>query len=405
MADDKKKKKNKDKSDKAEKKVEKNKKRNGVMLLEGMPEKYRPRAMKDLVGQNAVVTQLRGMFKGESMPQTFLIAGNSGCGKTTTAWIIARTLLCTNLTKDFTPCGECTSCRYEDLHPDVLEMNMAKERGIDEARAMIASSNNMPTLGRYRIFILDEVHAWTPQAESAFLKPLEKPPAKTVWILCTTDPQKLKATILGRAKKLPVRPIEPKDMAARLLYVAQQEGVDLAKRDDHEKILRLICDMSNGQMRDAIELLSGVIYAIRSGDKLDTKEIIQTVVQAGEADLDKASAYLIASVLNGDLKDVITQTRSAGSTTRGLLSKCRWLIQYLLDNVAGVAKYTPYNAKIFTKVAKDNGIKVNLRLLIKLQMLLVEVEARMNSMSIDETVLFMSALGNFMATEITTKEK
>lgn len=387
--------KKKSKSKDAEESVKKNKK----MKLGSMAVKWRPNTINDLVGQEAITTQVRGMFKHGSMPQSILIHGDSGCGKTTTARIIARTLFCDNLDKEFNPCGDCSHCKYGDIHPDLHEMNMAETRGIDDVRAMIASSNNMPTMGKYRIFIIDEVHAWTTQAETAFLKPLEEPPERTIWILCTTDPQKLKTTIIGRCRKLPIRKLDPEAMSKRLTYISKKEGVDLKEREDGAKILRLMTDLSNGQMRDGIDLLEGLIYAIRSGDKMDTKSLLQAIMTSGDGDLEKASAYLVASILNADLKDVVAQIRGSANA-RGLLNKCRWLIQYLLDNAVGLAKYSPYNAKIFAKIAKDNSIKVKLHTLVKMQYLLIEIESKFNSMSVDETVVMLSMVGNFIATEM-----
>ena len=397
MAKDKDKSKKKKSSD-AEKSVKKSKKK-GELKLGSLAVEYRPKTIHDLVGQDHIVTQLKGMFKSGKMPQAILLHGDSGCGKTTTARIIARTLMCSNLGDDLRPCDTCMACLAGDAHPDINEMNMADKRGIDDVRALIDSSTNMPTMSKYRIYIIDEVHMWTPQAEQAFLKPLEEPPERTIWILCTTDPQKLKTAILGRLTKLPVRLIEPDVLMKRLAYIAKKEGVDLKEREDGSKILRTIADIANGQMRESIELLTTTLNAIKSGDKLDTKSILQTIMVAGEAEMDKASAYLVASILNGDLKDVVQQIRGVGNS-RTLLSKCRWLIQYLLDNSVGLAKYAPYNAKIFSGVAKQNNIKVKLQLLIKMQYLLIEVETKMNTMSLDESVLMLSMVGNFMTTEI-----
>lgn len=397
MAKDSDKKKKKDKSEKGEKKSSSTSLTapGAAISLESMAVKYRPRTINDLIGQDSVVTQVKGMLKSKKFSTSILIHGGSGCGKTTTARIIARTLFCTNLDAEYNPCGECPSCKYGDSHPDVYEMNMAETRGIDDVRQLIQSSRNMPTIAPFRVFIIDEVHAWTTQASEAFLKPLEEPPARTMWILCTTNPEKLKPTILGRCKKFPVQPIDPEVMMKRLGYISKKEGLDMKEREDGKQILKLVADMSNGHMRDAIEILESVIYALRADAKMDTKSLMSKVMTAGDADLDKGSAYLIASVLNGDLKDIVHQIR-ASQNARGLLNKSRWLLQYLLDNAVGLAKYSPYNAKIFAKVAKENNIKVKLQMLIKLQFLLIEIENRFNTMNIDETVMMQSMVGQFM---------
>lgn len=395
--------KKKSKKSKDVEKSAKKKKNKSELKFGNMAVNYRPNSINELVGQEQTVSQIRGMFKSK-IPQSFLISGDTGCGKTTTARILARTILCTNLAKDLTPCGECFSCQAGDSHPDVQETNMAEKRGIDDVRAMIDQSSSMPTMGKNRIFIIDEVHAWTTQAESAMLKPLEEPDSRTIWILCTTDPQKLKKTILDRCKKLPIRQIEPKLIMNRMAEIAKNEGFDLKKREDGEKILRTIADISNGHMRPAIESLESVLLMLHSGDKLDTKQLLTAILTSSEGDIEKASAYLLASILNGDLKDVVQQIRGCGNV-RGVLNKSRWLIQYLLDNAVGLAKYSPYSAKIFTSVAKQNDIKVKLMILVRLQMLLIEIETKMNSMSLDEGVLMLSMIGTFMDDNSLIKSK
>lgn len=385
----------KDKKSKAEK----------PLVLGSMAVQHRPTNLHELVGQSHVADIFSGMMKRRKMSNSILIQGQSGCGKTTVGRIIARTLFCLELGDDYAPCGKCVSCKYGDSHPDLHEINMAEARGIDEVRSMIASSNNMPTFGKYRIFLIDEVHAWTPQAEQAFLKPLEEPPPNTIWILCTTNPEKLKPTILGRCTKFVIRPIEPDVMMKRLSVVAKREGVDFSERDDGKRVLKLISDMSNGQMRDAIETLERVINALSgSKDKLDTNALIQKVIPAGDVDLDKTAAYLLASILNGDLKDAVQQIRST-TVTRGLLSKLRWLVQHLLDQAVDLAKYTPYSGKVFAKLAKDNKIVPKMSMLIRIQYMLIRIEAQLNSMSVEESVVMLSHVGQFMSDADSKKSK
>jgi len=125
--------------------------------IESLAVKYRPKLLTDLVGQGHIATQILGMLKRKRFPSTMLLNGESGCGKTTTARIIARYLLCRNPDPETqAPCGECPSCRYGDGHPDISEINMAEARGIDDVRALIQSSRSMPTVGNYRVFIVDE---------------------------------------------------------------------------------------------------------------------------------------------------------------------------------------------------------------------------------------------------------
>ena len=136
---------------------------------------------------------------------------------------------------------------------------------------------------------------------------------------------------------------------------------------------------------------------------MDTKTLMGKVMTAGDTDLDKASAYLVASILNGDLKDIVHQIR-ASQNPRGVLNKSRWLLQYLLDNAVGLAKYSPYNAKIFAKIAKENNVRVKLQMLLKLQYLLIEIETRFNTMNIDETVMMQAMVGQFIIDNVPKKD-
>lgn len=317
---------------------------------------------------------------------------------TTTARMIARYVHCKSPDKEtFAPCNECASCRYEEGHPDVHEINMAESRGIDDVRSLIQSSRSMPTVGENRIFIVDEIHAMTTQAAQAFLKPLEEPPSRTMWILCTTNPEKLPATILGRCHKLNVKRIEPQQLANRLSRISRREGVDMKEREGGIEILKLIADLSNGRMRDAISLLEKALFAISSGQEFDNKTLMSTFLATAESDLEKAAAHLLVALLSNNLKDMLKVVRITANP-RGILNKLRWLLMYLLDNAIGNAKYAPYAAKLFTKLAQTAQLKVNLLQIVRLQYLLLEMESKFNSMSVDENVVMLAIFGNEIST-------
>lgn len=367
-----------------------------AVQIESLAVKYRPKLLTDLVGQDHIATQIFGMLKRKRFPSTMLLNGESGCGKTTTARIIARYLLCRAPDAEtHAPCGECPSCRYGDGHPDISEINMAEARGIDDVRSLIQSSRSMPTVGKYRVFIVDEIHAMTPQAAQAFLKPLEEPPPQTLWILATTNPEKLPSTVLGRCHRFDVKRIEPEVLVRRLYRVAKREGVDFKTIDTGMEMLKLAADLSDGRMRNSLNLLESVLAAISSGQEVDSKTLLQKFLSTSETDADKAAAQLLVALLKGDMKALVHETRSM-SNIRALLNKLRWLVQFLLDDSVGLSKYTPYSGKLFAKYSSTAGTKVSLQFLIGLQFVLLDTETKLNSLSIDESVVFLSMLGQFL---------
>lgn len=358
--------------------------------------KYRPKVLEDLVGQDHLVSQLRGMFKAKRMPSAILIAGDTGTGKTTTARLIARYLNCKDPdTETFAPCGECVCCKYETGHPDVVEINASETRGIDDIRAMIVASKNMPVMGGNRVYILDEAHQLTPQATQAFLKPLEEPAARTMWIVATTNPEKLPATIRGRCHQFEVKPIAPELLKRRLTKIARLEGLDTKGIEGWSDIMKVITDLANGHMRDSIQMLESVVFALGSGEDVDAKSIIKKFLGTTEAELDVAAARLLVGIIQGNMKVCLKEIRGSGNA-RGLLGKLRWLIVYLTDNAVGLAKFVPYSGREFAKVAREAEVKINLGLLLNIQYLLIDMEFKFNSLSLEESVTMTAMLANFI---------
>jgi len=366
-----------------------------TITVQSLAVKYRPSSILGLLGQEGVATQVKGMIRLKKCPSAILITGGSGCGKTTLSRILARTLNCQALDlKTLEPCGECRPCKMGDSSPDYNEVNFSDERGIDSIRALIQGARAMPVVGNNRIIVGDECHQLLGPSQNVLLKTLEEPPKRTLWILSTTNPEKLLNTIIGRCLKLNLTPIEPEVIAKRIRIIAKREGVDLKTFAGGADIVKTIVDLSNGSMRDAISVLESALFAIASNKNVDAKTVLNNFLNTGEADLEKTAASLLVALMECDIKGIVKVARTSGNS-RGVLSKLRWIIQYLLDNSIGIARYTPYGAKLFASLAKDKGLKINIPLLIRIQYLLVEIETRFNSSSIDESVLFLSSLGQF----------
>lgn len=225
-------------------------------------EKYRPRVLSDLYGQRVAADVIDGMLKSGDIKPTIMLTGSYGTGKTTSARMIAGYLNCDNGPSVF--CGTCRSCQQalKGNHPDIHEINCGADRGIDAIRNLISMADMSPR-HRYRVFILDEFHAITGSSASAMLKPLESPPRKTVWIICTTEPQSVLKTIKSRSLEIKLSLVEPNDMLPLLRKVSSTEGLPF-----NDDILFRIAESAEGHPRDALNALQkfAFFYHNNKGD-------------------------------------------------------------------------------------------------------------------------------------------
>ena len=217
--------------------------------------KYRPASFEDVYGQHHVTDTLRNELRLGRVHHAYLFTGSRGTGKTTCAKILAKAVNCLDL-RDGDPCGKCENCRGIDSGEilDVVEMDAASNRGIDDIRAIIDEVAFAPARARYRVYIVDEVHMLSRDAWNALLKTLEEPPAHVVFILATTEVNKIPETILSRCQRFDFHRISPADISARLMEIAAKEGVSLS--DEAALLISVIAD---GAMRDAISLLDRCI--------------------------------------------------------------------------------------------------------------------------------------------------
>jgi len=220
--------------------------------------KYRPSSFKDLIGQEAVSQTLSLALDSDKLSHAYLFSGLRGSGKTSTARIFAKALLCEKGTTS-QPCNICSHCimANESRHMDIIEMDAASNRKIDDIRELIEHTKYKPATARYKIFIIDEVHMLTKEAFNALLKTLEEPPVFVKFILATTDPLKLPATILSRTQHFRFRKIPQKVLASHLAYILNLEGVAY-----ETNALDIIARSGAGSVRDALTLLDqSIVYS------------------------------------------------------------------------------------------------------------------------------------------------
>ncbi len=225
------------------------------MAYQVLYRKYRPRSFDDVYGQNHVTTTLRNELRMNRVHHAYLFTGSRGTGKTTCAKILSKAVNCLDI-RDGDPCGECANCRGIDSGEilDVVEMDAASNRGIDDIRAIIDEVAFAPARAKYRVYIIDEVHMLSRDAWNALLKTLEEPPAHVVFILATTEVNKIPETILSRCQRFDFHRISPADISERLMEISAKEGVSLS-----DEAALLIAVIADGAMRDAISLLDRCI--------------------------------------------------------------------------------------------------------------------------------------------------
>ncbi len=230
--------------------------------------KYRPRTFEDLIGQNSMVKILSNAFSLNRIAHAFLFTGVRGVGKTTAARIVARGLNCLkDNSPTISPCGVCSSCisAKNDRHVDIVEIDAASHTGVDDVRELTEGVRYKPAEGRYKIYIIDEVHMLSTQAFNALLKTLEEPPEHVKFIFCTTEIKKIPVTVLSRCQKFDLRRVAVDELVELLRSICSKEEVSI---DD--KSLNLLARYSDGSVRDSLSLLDQAISMSNTGITLET---------------------------------------------------------------------------------------------------------------------------------------
>ena len=263
------------------------------MAYTALYRKYRPTNFSSIVGQDVIVDILKNSIINNKVSHAYLFTGPRGTGKTSTAKILAHAVNCLNFTNDI--CGECSICKSLDLNDnDIVEIDAASNNGVDEIRSLRDNVNLMPAFCKYKIYIIDEVHMLSTGAFNALLKTLEEPPSHVIFILATTEPNKIPLTILSRCQRFDFNKINMNDLVSRLKYIVNEEG-----RVVSDNILEQIAKISDGGLRDAINLLDQLLSLRDENINIDEVEKLSGKIST-------QSVYeLFSYIINNDLVSIL----------------------------------------------------------------------------------------------------
>ncbi|BDR60821.1 DNA polymerase III subunit gamma/tau [Lactobacillus xylocopicola] len=316
------------------------------MAYQALYRKWRPRTFDSVVGQEDITNTLKNAIKRGTISHAFLFAGPRGTGKTSCAKIFAKALNCTNL-QDGEPCNECANCQAADkgAMADIMEIDAASNNGVDEIREIRDKVKYAPTQGKYKVYIIDEVHMLSLGAFNALLKTLEEPPEHVVFILATTELQKVPATIISRTQRYNFKRISASKLQERMQYILDQEKV---KYDD--QALAVIAQVADGGMRDALSILDQLLSY--ETDRVEYRAALEIT---GFAAKEKIEQILLA-LLHRDTSGALTLAQSQlqeGASSKNILTELIDLATQALLAVktGGQTERKFLNEDFFSKVA------------------------------------------------------
>lgn len=344
--------------------------------------KYRPDSFEGLIGQKAIVEILKNSIIEQKIAHAYMFSGPRGTGKTSTARILAKSVNCLE-PKDGIACGSCQNCQNFNTSPDIIEIDAASNNGVDEIRELINNVKIMPTMLKYKVYIIDEVHMLTPSAFNALLLTLEEPPSHVIFILATTNLEKVPITILSRCQKFDFKRIQQKDVLKQLTYICEEEKISY-----DEEALEEIAALSDGGMRDALSILDQLS---KSTDKITLESVIKDV----------------GSISNQRIKDLIEAVdQNEVDNIVHILDEFR---NSSLNYKVVIKKMMDYIAYLAVEVLK-NGIKCYLdyddykKIIIELNDMMNKINVSVDPYLILEVILLGFIKTAAKPTEI-TKEK
>lgn len=312
--------------------------------------KYRPQTFEEVVGQQYVTKILKNTIDRNMTSHAYLFSGPRGTGKTTIAKLIAKLLNCESPINDI-PCEKCPSCIAfnEKNHPDIIEMDAASNNGVDEIREIRDKVTLMPSISKYKVYIIDEVHMLSIGAFNALLKTLEEPPQHVIFILATTELYKVPATIVSRCQCFNFEKISEEDIVKKLKYIVEKENIKV-----EEEVLNLIAKYSDGGLRDAINLLDK-LACCSTNITIDDFYEIKGIVKEEEL------FDIVSALVNGNTKEALEKLDYLGKKGKNLILFATELIEYLKNMLISNNTYGLDKDKIFEMIDILNDTVNNMK--------------------------------------------
>jgi len=316
------------------------------MAYQALYRKYRPSTFNDVCGQEIIVTTLKNSINYNKLSHAYLFIGPRGTGKTSIAKIFAKTINCEH-TKDGCSCEECDICKISNNNEnvDIIELDAASNNGVDQVREIKNRVNLMPTFSKYKVYIIDEVHMLTTEAFNALLKTLEEPPKHIIFILATTDVQKVPLTIISRCQCFEFKPIPTGLMTNRISTICEKEKIKIEK-----EALEEICHDSNGCLRDAISLLDQLNSFTNSNITLDSVFKLN-----GRIDIENIK-NIFKYIKDNDLNCLFNLSDNLDTEGKNFILVCEDVIKYLKQELIN---YQINNeSELINYIGKDNITKI-----------------------------------------------
>ncbi len=310
------------------------------MSYQVLARKWRPKRFQDVIGQGHITKSLQNALSRDKLGHAYILTGTRGIGKTSVARIFAKAIRCENKLEDSNSCGVCESCQdfASTSSMNVVEIDGASNNSVDDIRDLIGNIQYLPTSGKYKIYIIDEVHMLSTSAFNALLKTLEEPPAHAIFILATTEPEKLLGTVLSRCQRFDFRNAAVVDLVAHLKKICEVENIQF----EDESIIKQISIQGKGSVRDTLSLLDQVLSFSENG--VITEQSVSFALGLAKTSV---IIELVSNIINGDRDEVVTLYKSLLNENVSVKNICHSLLDefYLfisqIDNSENLKKRWP----------------------------------------------------------------